>query len=68
MTPDLQLAIELADAADAITMRHYQSSSLAVRTKSDKTPVSEADEAVERMIRERVAAERPDDGLVGEDY
>lgn len=49
-------------------MRHYQSSSLAVRTKSDKTPVSEADEAVERMIRERLAAERPDDGLVGEEF
>jgi histidinol-phosphatase len=68
MTPDLQLAIELADAADAITMRHYQSSSLAVRTKSDKTPVSEADEAVERMIRERIAAERPGDGVVGEEF
>jgi histidinol-phosphatase len=68
MTPDLQLAIELADAADAITMQHYQSSSLAVRTKSDKTPVSEADEAVERMIRERIAAERPGDGVVGEEF
>jgi len=68
MTPDLKLAIELADAADAITMRHYQSSSLAVRTKNDKTPVSEADEAVERMIRERIAAERPGDGVVGEEF
>ena len=68
MTPDLQFAIELADAADEITMRHYQSSSLSVRTKSDKTPVSEADEAVERMIRERIAAERPGDGIVGEEF
>ena len=68
MTPDLKLAIELADAADAITMRHYQSASLAVRTKSDKTPVSEADEAVERMIRERIATERPGDGVVGEEF
>jgi histidinol-phosphatase len=68
MSPDLQLALDLADAADAITMRHYQSTSLAVRTKSDKTPVSEADEAVERMIRERVTAERPGDGVVGEEF
>lgn len=68
MTPDLQLAIALADAADAITMRYYQSSTLSVRTKSDKTPVSEADEAVERMIRERLSAERPDDGIVGEEF
>ncbi len=68
MNADLQLAIALADAADAITMQHYRSASLAVRTKSDKTPVSEAEESVELMIRERVAAERPGDGLVGEEY
>jgi histidinol-phosphatase len=68
MNPDLQLALELADAADAITMRHFQSATLAVRTKADKTPVSEADEAVERMIRERLAAERPEDAVVGEEF
>src|ERR1700741_2046477 len=68
MNSDLQLALALADAADAITMRHYQSASLAVRTKIDMTPVSEADEAVERMVRERIAAERPEDGVVGEEF
>ena len=68
MNPDLALALELADAADAITMRHFQSSSLSVRTKVDMTPVSEADEAVERMIRERLASARPDDGIVGEEF
>ena len=55
MNADLQLALELADAADAITLKHFQSATLAVRTKLDMTPVSEADEAVERMIRERLA-------------
>lgn len=68
MGSDLELALSLADAADAITMRHYRSSSLAVRTKIDMTPVSEADEAVERMIRERLASERPEDGIVGEEF
>jgi histidinol-phosphatase len=68
MNRDLQLALELADAADAITMQHYQSASLAVRTKIDMTPVSEADEAVERMIRTRLAEARPDDGIVGEEF
>jgi histidinol-phosphatase len=68
MNRDLQFALELAEAADAITMRHYRSASLAIRTKSDQSPVSEADEAVERMIRERVAADRPDDGVVGEEF
>ncbi|HEX8251933.1 MAG TPA: histidinol-phosphatase [Thermoanaerobaculia bacterium] len=68
MNPDLQLALELADAADAITMKHFQSSTLAVRTKLDMTPVSEADEAVERVIRERLAADRPEDGILGEEF
>jgi histidinol-phosphatase len=39
-----------------------------VRTKIDMTPVSEADEAVERAIRERLQRERPDDGIVGEEF
>lgn len=68
MNDDLRLALALADAADAITMRHFQSATLAVRTKSDRTPVSEADEAVERMIRETLARERPNDGIVGEEF
>jgi histidinol-phosphatase len=68
MNDDLQLALELADASDVITLRHFHSSSLGVRTKSDHTPVSEADEAVERAIRERLARERPDDGIVGEEF
>jgi histidinol-phosphatase len=68
MNGDLQLALELADAADAITMKHFQSTTLAVRTKLDMSPVSEADEAVERMIRERLASDRPDDSIVGEEF
>jgi histidinol-phosphatase len=68
MHPDLALALELADAADAITLRFYQSATLAVRTKSDRTPVSEADEAVERMVRERLAEARPDDSIAGEEF
>jgi histidinol-phosphatase len=68
MNDDLRLALSLADAADAITMHYFQSATLAVRTKIDRTPVSEADEAVERAIRERLERERPDDGIVGEEF
>lgn len=68
MNSDLQLALELADTSDAITTRFFQSTALGVRTKSDRTPVSEADEAVERAIREQLARERPDDGIVGEEF
>ena len=68
MNDDLRLALSLADRADEITMRHFQSATLAVRTKSDRTPVSEADEAVERIIRERLLRDRPDDGILGEEF
>jgi histidinol-phosphatase len=52
----LDLALELADLADRITMRRFRARDLQVATKPDLTPVSEADEAVERAIRERLAA------------
>jgi histidinol-phosphatase len=68
MNPDLELALSLADAADAITLRHFQSATLAVRTKVDRTPVSEADEAVERALRAILAEQRPDDAIVGEEF
>jgi len=68
MNDDLRLALALADAADSITMRYFQSATLSVRTKSDRTPVSEADEAVETMIREQLERERPDDGILGEEF
>lgn len=68
MNDDLRLALALADAADEITMHHFQSATLAVKTKSDRTPVSEADEAVERLIRDRLESERPADGILGEEF
>ena len=68
MNPDLQLALTLADAADAITLKYFRSAGLAVRTKSDQSPVSEADEATETMLREKLRSERPGDGIVGEEF
>ena len=65
---DLDLARQLADLADAITMDRFRAVDLAVQTKPDSSPVSEADTAVERMIRERLAAARPRDTILGEEY
>jgi histidinol-phosphatase len=67
LTEDLALALALADAADTITMRSFQST-FTVRTKADRTPVTEVDEAVERAIRDALERERPDDGIVGEEF
>jgi histidinol-phosphatase len=67
MHRDLALALALADASDELTMNHFRTT-FAIRTKSDRTPVSEVDEAVERMLRARLAAERPGDAVVGEEF
>jgi histidinol-phosphatase len=65
---DLDLALELADAADGLSMARYLAADLAVETKPDLTPVTEADQAIERGVRDALAAARPDDGVVGEEY
>jgi histidinol-phosphatase len=64
---DLSLALELADLADSITLARFRAEDLHVETKPDLTPVTEADRAVEAAIRERLAAERPGDAVVGEE-
>ncbi|MEO6713429.1 MAG: histidinol-phosphatase [Mycobacteriales bacterium] len=65
---DLALALRLADAADAISMRYFLDVDLAVEHKPDSTPVTMADRGVETAIREILAAERPDDAVVGEEF
>jgi histidinol-phosphatase len=65
---DLVLALELADLADAITMRRHGAADLAVETKPDATPVTESDRAVEQALRERLAQARPGDEVVGEEF
>ena len=47
MSPDLELALRLADAADAISLARFRSRDLVVETKPDLTPVTEADREVE---------------------
>ncbi|MFM8971300.1 MAG: histidinol-phosphatase, partial [Actinomycetota bacterium] len=48
----LDLALGLADRADVITTARFRAHDLHVTTKPDLTPVSEADQAVERAIRD----------------
>ncbi len=68
LTADLELAVALADAADAITTARFRARDLAVRTKPDRTPVTEADHAVEETVRAMLGRARPDDGIVGEEF
>lgn len=68
LSPDLALALSLADAADAITLGRFEAADLRVESKPDLTPVSDADLAVERALRKRIASERPGDAVLGEEF
>jgi histidinol-phosphatase len=65
---DLELALLLADEADALTLARFRAADLVVETKPDTTPVTEADRAVEAMLRARLGDARPGDAILGEEF
>ncbi|GAA1959534.1 inositol monophosphatase family protein [Microbacterium deminutum] len=68
LSADLQLALRLADAADAASMARFDAADLDIQVKADTSPVTEADLATERAIRALLEIERPDDGVFGEEF
>jgi histidinol-phosphatase len=67
VSPDLAFVLELADLADASSLPRFRALDLTIETKADLTPVTDADRAVERALRERIAATRPGEGVLGEE-
>jgi histidinol-phosphatase len=67
MSPDLELALALADAADAISLPRFRTG-LTIETKPDLTPVTEVDRAVEVELRRLIGEARPGDAILGEEY
>jgi len=65
---DLALALMLADRADTLTSARFGALDLRVETKPDLTPVTDADRAVETDLRDVLARERPEDGVIGEEF
>lgn len=65
---DLALALRLAEAADSLTTARFGALDLQVDDKPDLTPVTDADLACERLLRERLAEVRPDDAVLGEEF
>jgi histidinol-phosphatase len=54
--------------ADEVTLPRFRASDLVVESKPDLTPVTEVDRAAEKALRARIEAERPGDGVIGEEY
>lgn len=65
---DLQFALALADRADEVTRARFGALDLRIDTKPDLTPVTDADRAVESQLRQEIAAGRPGDSVLGEEF
>ena len=63
---DIDLAQRLADAAGA-AIRPYFRAEHGLETKDDASPVTLADTAAEAAMRRLIIAERPMDGIIGEE-
>jgi histidinol-phosphatase len=62
----VEAALGWCDAADEVALRHFRRQPVTAR-KPDRSFVTEADTAIERLIRERIADAFPDHGVVGEE-
>lgn len=65
---DVSLALRIADQADALTMDRFGALDLRVETKPDLTPVTDADQSAEQLLRGLLSSQRPDDSVLGEEY
>jgi histidinol phosphatase-like enzyme (inositol monophosphatase family) len=63
----IQLATKLADEAGHI-IRPYFRRAIDVESKSDESPVTIADKAVEQHLRAIIEEYRPEDGIIGEEF
>ena len=63
----LEVAIEAAHAAGEQVLRRFRAADLSVENKGDGSPVSEADKAAERVIREILGGAFPGIDIFGEE-
>ena len=64
---DIELLQVLASAADEISLARFRALDLVVEAKPDRTPVTDADKAVEGKLRELLRLYRPTDEVIGEE-
>jgi histidinol phosphatase-like enzyme (inositol monophosphatase family) len=70
MATDLPRALKIAEAASDAARKEIlpRFRSVAVETKADGSPVTEADRSAERVIREILGGFDPEIGVLGEEY
>ncbi len=63
----IQFAHNLADEASAISLKYYRSDNGEIE-KDDQSPVTLADRQIEEKLRELIADQYPNHGVIGEEY
>jgi histidinol phosphatase-like enzyme (inositol monophosphatase family) len=63
----LALARTAGLEAGRLTLRYFQTTNFQIEKKSDDSPVTIADRSAEQLLRERIAAAFPSDGILGEE-
>jgi histidinol phosphatase-like enzyme (inositol monophosphatase family) len=64
----LEVAWEAACEAGRLTLQFFQHDDLQFDRKADDSPVTVADRGAEQLLRVRIAAAFPQDGIVGEEF
>ena len=64
---DMLTAVDLIRRAGELTLGWFRTADLEVYAKGDGTPVTEADQAAERLIRTELLARFPHDTIIGEE-
>ena len=64
----LEFAVALAREGGDFTVPFFYSDELLIDHKPDASYVTEADRGAEKLMRERLAARFPDDGIIGEEW
>ena len=68
LVDDMNLALDLAEEADSLTMQRFGAVDLRIETKPDMTPATDADLDAETMLRGRLGERRPEDSVLGEEF
>ena len=66
----IKLSHALADVAKVHTLKYFRMDSVSIHSKEELTfdPVTIADRQAEKAMRELIELERPEDGILGEEY
>lgn len=65
---DLDVALALADAADAFTLPRFEAADFTLGWKDDRSEVTEADRGTESLLAELALRHRPGYGFFGEEH